>query len=230
MASLVQRIQNILLKPKAEWEVIDGEPATIQSLFLNYACVLAAIPAIALIIGGLFPICVLGVCYSRSPISVVLGGVVYYVASLAGTYVIGMIINMLAPNFGGQQNQIQAMKVAVYSFTASWLAGIFSIWPPLALLGILGFYSFYLLFVGLPPLMKSPADKSLGYTIVSILLGIVVFLVIGIIASVVEGIGEAVPTVAAPAAIVAPATPVVPMVPATPTTPAAPATPAPAFH
>ena len=44
---IVVRVQNILLHPKQEWDVIDGESATVQSLFLGYACILAAIPAIA---------------------------------------------------------------------------------------------------------------------------------------------------------------------------------------
>jgi hypothetical protein len=195
-AGLVSRIQNILLKPKAEWQVIEREQATTQSLFVGYACVLAAIPAIASIIGGLFPTCVLGVCVSHNPIFDIIGGVVDYVASLVGVYVIGMIINALAPSFGGQQNQMQAMKVAVYSFTAAWLAGIFSIYPLLAPLGLVGLYSGYLLYLGLPTLMKSPADKSLGYTIVAILLGVVVFIVVGIVGGIIESIGTAVPAVA----------------------------------
>ena len=195
-AGLFSRIQNILLKPKAEWQTIEGEAASVQSLFIGYACVLAAIPAIAGIIGALYPTCVLPVCVSHNPISAIIGGVDTYVATLAGVYLNGMVINMLAPNFGGQQNLVAAMKVAVYSSTAAWLAGIFSVWPPIALLGILGLYSLYLLYLGLPELMKSPPDKALGYTIVAILISIVIYIAIGIVAAIVEGIGTAVPGVA----------------------------------
>jgi hypothetical protein len=201
----IARVQNILLKPKSEWQVIEREQATTQSLFLGYACILAAIPAIAALIGGLFPVCILGVCVSHNIIFVVVGAIVSYVGSLVGTYAIGMIINMLAPSFGGQPNPTQAMKVAVYSFTASWLAGIFTIWPPLGILGIVGLYSLYLLYLGLPELMKSPPDKALGYTIVAILLGLLVFIVVGVITGIVETIGMAAPAVAGlPATAAAP--------------------------
>jgi hypothetical protein len=194
-AGLVERVQNILLRPKAEWDVIDAEPASVQSLFVGYACLLAAIPAIASVIGGLFPICILGVCIRLNPIFVVVGAIVNYALLLVGVYVIGLVIDALAPSFGGERNQLQAMKVAVYSFTAFWLAGVFAIFPPLAILGILGLYSFYLLYVGLPKLMKASQDKALGYTIVSIVLGVVVFLIAGAIGGAVRSLGAAAPAV-----------------------------------
>jgi hypothetical protein len=201
-ASFISRVQNILMKPKAEWQVIEREQATTQSLFVGYACVLAAIPAIARIIGGLFPVCFFGaVCVTHNLIFDIIGGVVDYVVSLVGVYLVGMIINVLAPNFGGQQNQIQAMKVAVYSFTAVWLAGIFAIYPLLAPLGILGAYSAYLLYAGLPSLMKAPADKAVGYTIVAILCTIVVFFLVLVVGNVIRSIGDAVPAVAAAPAV-----------------------------
>jgi hypothetical protein len=191
-ANLIARVQNILMRPKAEWDVIDTEPATVQGLFTGYAAILAAIPAVAGLIGRLaFPVCIFGVCVRSNPIYAVAGALVSYVVSLAGVYLIGLIIDALAPSFDGQKNQVQAMKVAVYSFTASWLAGIFAIFPPIAILAVVGFYSFYLLYLGLPKLMKSPPNKALGYTIVSILLGIVVFLVAGAVSGMVAGIGMA---------------------------------------
>jgi hypothetical protein len=52
-AGLIQRVQNILLKPAAEWDVIEAEPATVQGLYVGYICILAAIPAIASILGSL---------------------------------------------------------------------------------------------------------------------------------------------------------------------------------
>jgi len=194
-ANIVTRVQNILLRPKAEWDVIESEPATIQGLFTGYAMILAAIPAIAQAIGSFVPVCVFGLCVHLNPVFAIVGAVVYYVANLAGVYVIGLVIDGLAPSFGGQKNPIAAMKVAVYSFTASWLAGVFAIYPPLSILGLLGLYSFYLLYAGLPKLMKSPADKTLAYTAVSILIGIVVFIVIGAIAGIVRSMGSAMPGV-----------------------------------
>jgi hypothetical protein len=74
------------------------------------------------------------------------------------------------------------MKVAVYSYTAAWVAGILDIVPLLGLLAILaGLYGLYLLYLGLPKLMKSPPEKTAGYFVVSILAAIVVNVVIGMV-------------------------------------------------
>jgi|HubBroStandDraft_1064217.scaffolds.fasta_scaffold107151_2 hypothetical protein len=196
-AGLVARVQNILMKPTTEWDVIAGESATVQSLFMGYAAVLAAIPAIAGVIGQLAfrSVCVFGVCVHLNPIYVVVAAVVRYVLSLVGVYVIGLIIDALAPSFGGEKNQLAAMKVAVYSFTASWLAGIFAVLPALGILGLLGLYSLYLLYLGLPKLMKAPQDKAFGYTAVAVICGIIVFVIATVVAGDIASMGGGAPAV-----------------------------------
>jgi hypothetical protein len=187
---LIQRATNILLHPKAEWDVIAAEPATVQGLFVGYAAILAAIPALARIANGFMPHCLFGVCMTWNPMFVVVSALVYYVVSLASVFVIGLIIDALAPSFGGEKNQIQAMKTAVYSWTAAWLAGLFIVIPWFgALLGLLGLYSLYLLFVGIPRTMKAPEQQSIGYTAVVVILAIVVFILGGAIAGTVATMG-----------------------------------------
>ena len=147
---LIQRATNILLHPKAEWDVIAAEPATVQGIFV-YAAVLAAIPAIARIVHGLMPFCFFVACYTANPCGSWPARWSGYVVSLAGVFVVGLIIDALAPGFGGEKNQVQAMKAAVYSWTAAWLAGVFVVIPFFGwLLSLVGLYSFYLLYVGLP--------------------------------------------------------------------------------
>ena len=187
---LVQRATNILLHPKAEWDVIAAEPATVQGLFLGYAAILAAIPALARLTHGLIPFCFVIACYTPNPVFAVVGSAVFYVVSLAGVFIVGLIIDALAPSFGGQKDQVQAMKAAVYSWTAAWLAGVFIMIPWFGpLLSLAGLYSFYLLYVGLPRTMKSPEQQSIGYTAVVIILGIVVFVIGGAIAGAVTTMG-----------------------------------------
>jgi hypothetical protein len=179
---LIARIINILMRPKAEWEVIAPEHATTQGLILGYAAILVAVPAIARLISGLMPHCFFVACYTPNPVWVVVSAVVYYLLSLASVFVIGLIIDALAPSFGGEKNQVQAMKVAVYSWTAAWLAGIFIIIPWVGwLLTLAGLYSLYLLYTGLTPLMRSPPDRAPIYTLVIVVIAILVFLVAGAI-------------------------------------------------
>lgn len=190
--ALVDRVKAILITPKTEWAKIETEPATVGSIYTGYVIPLAAIPAVATFIGwsviGFGS--VLGVAF-KAPMGTGLEyAVVLYLGQLLGTYVTALIIDALAPNFGATKSQIQALKVAAYSSTAVWVAGIFNIIPSLAIIaGIGALYSLYLFFVGLPLLMKPAQDKAVSYAVVVIVVAVVVFLVVGVIANRVVGFG-----------------------------------------
>ena len=180
--NLVERVKAILLTPKTEWPVIEREPGDVASLFTGYVAILAAIPAIAgfigtSIIGISTPIGTIRVGILWGLVSAIIG----YLLAFVGVYVLALIIDALAPTFGGNKSSANALKLAVYAATPSWLAGIFMIIPALSFLSILGLYSLYLFYVGLPVLMKNPPEKSLVYTIAVIVVAIVIFLVIGLI-------------------------------------------------
>ena len=181
----IGRIRGILLEPRKEWPVIAAEPTTPGALYAGWIAPLAAIGPVATFIG----LTVFGLNlpfvgrYQLSPASALGGAIVRYIGALAGVYIVSLIIDRLAPNFGGQRDPIQALKVAAYSSTAAWLAGIFGLVPMLALLGLLGLYGIYLLYLGLPVLMKSPPERAGGYTAVVVAVGIVIFIIIGAISN-----------------------------------------------
>lgn len=181
-SNLIERCKNILLKPKEEWERIDPEPATVSGLMTGWVVPLAAIGPIAGLIGGLvFGYGGFGFSYRPSITAALTGAVIGYVLALVCAWLLSKIIDALAPSFGGQKNPVQAMKVAAYSGTAAYLVGIFQLIPQLAFLGILGLYSLYLLYLGLPRLMKAPEDKAVGYTVVTVIVAIVLFVVAGVV-------------------------------------------------
>jgi hypothetical protein len=182
--NLVQRVQNILLKPKEEWPVIEAEAATTQGLYTGYACILAAIPAVAGFLGQFL--------ITHSLIGGVVTAVLGYVLGLAMVFVLSIIINALATSFDATPNPTQALKLAIYSNTAGWVAGVATIIPILG--GLVAFvgacYGCYLLYLGIGPLMKAPADKAVGYTVVSIiayvlLVAIVAWITVAVVAMVV---------------------------------------------
>lgn len=183
--NLVERVKRILLSPRTEWEVIDAESTTPAQLYTGYIVPLAAIGPIAQLIGySVFGISVPFVGTYRVPLgSAITSAIIAYVMALAMPYLLALIIDALAPTFNGQRSQIQALKVAAYSSTASWVAGIFALIPGLRLLTILGVYSLFLLYLGLPVLMKSPKEKAIGYTAVVIVAAIVLFILVGVISS-----------------------------------------------
>ena len=178
--ALMERAKNILFQPKQEWPVIDAEQTSVGAIYMGYVVPLAAIgPAASLIGWSVLGMRIPFIGAMKIPIADGLRmALIQYAGALVGTFVLALIIDALAPTFGGQKNQIQALKVAAYSATAAWVAGIFGIIPALAILGLLGLYSLYLLYLGLPILMKSPQDKAMGYTVVVIVVAIVLAIVI----------------------------------------------------
>src|SRR5450631_2211398 len=162
---LIDRVKNILLTPKTEWDVISAETTPQKALILNYVLPLAALAAIMHFI-SLFLIGTRGMFggVMRMPMLWALTMAIYHlVMAVVAVFVIGFIIDALAPTFGGQKNMNQAVKVAAYSFTAAWVGSVFGILPYLGwlLAFLMAIYGLYILFLGLPRLMKSPEDKAI---------------------------------------------------------------------
>jgi len=165
--ALVDRVKNILLTPKTEWPKIAEEAATPQSIYVGYVMILAAIGPIAMAIrGSLF-----------GTTAALLG----YAISLGVTYVLALIVDALAPTFGGEKNFLQSLKLVAYSYTAAWVAGIFHLLPFIG--GVVGLlaaiYAFYTFYLGVPVMKKCPEDKAIAYTIVIVICGLVLGAVVG---------------------------------------------------
>lgn len=189
---VVTRAKNICISPITEWPVIAAETTTSTELITSYVAPLAAIGAVAGLIGGSI------VGYSapflgtyRVPIATGLVAAVFtFVMAIVGVLIVSFIISALAPTFGAEKNSIQALKVAVYSYTPAWIAGALRILPMLGVLAVIAaLYGLYLLYLGLPRLMKCPEDKALGYTVVVVICAIVLTIIIGAIGGTIMGAG-----------------------------------------
>ena len=187
---IIERVKAILTTPRTEWPVAAAEPASVGGLYAGYIVIVAALPAIASFIkGSLIGYGGFGITI-RTPFTLgIVAMVLGYVLSLVMTYVVALIVNALAPTFGGQKNQTQALKTIAYAWTAYWIASIGTIVPWLGwLIGIAGgIYSIYLLYLGLPHTMKCPPDKADGYTAVSVVIAIVLGWIIGLVVAGVVG-------------------------------------------
>jgi uncharacterized membrane protein len=190
MEKIIDRVKDILLTPKDAWNVIRTEEENQVSIIKNYLLILSAIPAVASFIGqALVGTTIPLVGHYRIPFfSGLIWAVLSFILTIVGVYVSALVINALAPNFGGVKNDVAAFKLVAYSYTAPLVAGILNIIPTLSVLGLLAsLYGVYLLYLGLPVLMENPKEKSVSYTVVSILVMIVVYFVMGGIAALALG-------------------------------------------
>ena len=165
--NLIERIKNILLSPKTEWSTIAGEATTTQALYIGYIMILAAIGPIAMLL--------------RSLVVGAAGAIVSYIISLIMIYVVALIVDALAPTFGGEKNTLQSLKLVAYSCTAVWLAGILQLLGPLAgLLSLVALiYSLYTFYLGVTVMKKVPSEKVVTYTVVVVVCIIVLGALVG---------------------------------------------------
>ena len=182
---LVTRVKNIIVDPVSEWRVIESEPDTPGGILKNYVMILAAIPAVCGFIGT----SIIGVGPIRTGIvSGLIMAVIGYVLTLIGVYIVALVVDILAPKFGGRKNFNSAFKVAAYAPTAAWVASAFTAIPILSIFTVLGLYSFYLFYLGLPALMKAPQDKAVGYVLAVIVCVIILWVLILAIPGMVIGV------------------------------------------
>lgn len=187
--NIVARVKEILLAPKPAWTAIAAEETTTATLYTQYIMILAAIPAVAGFIGmSLIGVGSFGVSFRVPLVTGLVQMVLGYGLALAMVFVLALIADALAPNFGGQKNPISAMKLIAYSSTASMVGGIFALIPALGILSLLAsLYSLYLLYLGAPTMMKVPQEKSVAYTVVLVICAIVVGVIVGAVLGAVRG-------------------------------------------
>lgn len=167
------RLWNIMIEPRTEWPKIEAEPDTVRALMLRWVAPLAAVGPVAKFAGSqIFGRNRYGADI-RPPLSTALTElVVSYALSLIVVYLLARLISALAAYFGGREDRIQAMKAAAYGGTAAYLAGGFQLVPSLEWMSVIGLYSLYLMYTGLPVVMQVPKRKVFIFTVVTLLASI----------------------------------------------------------
>jgi hypothetical protein len=181
----IDRAKNMIASPNKEWDVIALEQPNTGKIITNYVLLLAGAAAVAAFIGYGF----IGFNYGLfGRIASTEWGIYYalnvLVGAIAGVFISALVINALAPSFGSEKNMGRSVQLVAYSYTPFWIGALLAIYPPIALIGaIAGLYGLYLMYIGMPKLKKTPADKHAGYFVVSLITIIVVYFIIGLIMS-----------------------------------------------
>jgi Yip1 domain len=186
LPGLLERIKGLILTPKTQWPVIEAEPTTVGQLYTAHVMPLTAFAAVM----SFVRMSVIGVSLPfggtiRTPfVSGLFSAMLTFVVGLIGVYLVGLIINMLAPSFGGQRDQRQALKTAAYALTPAWLGTALIFLPAGTLLQLCaGIYGIYVLYLGLPVMMRSQQSSSGGYTASVVVCSILVGILFGVVAA-----------------------------------------------
>lgn len=186
---LVGRAKAILMQPRAEWPRVAAETTEPMKVLTSYVVPLALIGPIAALIGTqIFGINVIFATVRPSLGFSIATAVTTFVLSIVGLFVLAFIANWLSPKFGGRDNFPAAFRWVAYAMTASWIGGIFGLVPTLSIIGLLfSLYTLYLLYLGSSPMMGVPQEKTLSYTVVTILAAIVLYFMVAMVTAAITG-------------------------------------------
>lgn len=183
MNEIIERVKNLIISPKSEWEKISQESLETAKL-IQFLIILALIPTVATFIGyALFGYRVPFVGYVDGSVAWALRyALVSFVSNVAGAFLAAFVINMLAPSFGSRQDWNKAFALVVYSYVPFYVAGVLYIIPSLGILASLaGLYGLYLLYLGLPLMMETTEDKHTTYFVISLVVMIAAGFVLSLI-------------------------------------------------
>ena len=173
--NLVDRVKGILLSPKTEWPKIAAEPMTPQQVYTSWVMVLGAIGPLAMIIG-----------FSGLGLATSLRfAIAQYVTLLIVTALVALIVDALAPRFGGTKDFAESLKLTAFSYTAAYVAGVFHLLGtfggPLMLIAMV--YAWYTFYLGAPVLRKCSADKAITFTAIVVISGFILGMLFGMLSS-----------------------------------------------
>lgn len=177
-SSLVTRAINLLTKPATEWAAIDAEQASNGKLIGGYAAILSLLAPIFVL---LYSLITAGGMIFHFPVLLIMTMVLTYVLALGVPVVVGFIIDALTPQLGGVKGNNSAMKLVIYSATGYWVGAVGLILSPwlwlLVGVGLAG----YLLWIGTPILMKTPADKTPVFVGATVGIWVVVWSILNVV-------------------------------------------------
>jgi hypothetical protein len=141
--SFIDRVKNILLKPKEEWQVINAETNSGMPLIISYLVPLAAAAAIATFIGYAF-------VFGQGSIQFgLVRAIIILIQLVISVYVTAFVTDALAPSFASEKNMNKSIQLVVYAATPAYIGALFNILPFIGWLGSLagGIYSLYLFYL-----------------------------------------------------------------------------------
>lgn len=172
--NITERVKNILITPKTEWEVIKAENTNLQVLFVNYVLPLSLLAAAGVFLHGLIFPGVSGLKFF------IVSAIITFVANAVSFFLSSYIIDALAGSFNSEKAINKSAQLVAYSSTPSYIASLLSFVPGIGtLISIAGMiYGIYLMYLGIGPLKKTSEEQKVAYMVVAYLVIIAIYFVI----------------------------------------------------
>lgn len=159
----------LLTQPDDAWVAIRSEEEQHPRQYLPHLLLWTLLPSLCLFIGATWTGWSLADSerVRLSAASALQLSVLLYLATLFGTWLMGVFVRWMSRSFEARPTLNQCIGFAAYTATPYFLAGLVALYPNrwLAAITLLlaSAYASYLLFVGLPKFMRLNQDRGLPY-------------------------------------------------------------------
>lgn len=188
---ILSHIPGMFIHPHQEWDSIQKEHSGPLKLSL-YICLLALIAPVCAFISTTQYGWQIGegqIIYLSQSSALVLSSLTY-ISMVVGVYSIGIMIDWMSKNYGSHHDEFAANGIALmaYSCTPLFIVGLVSLYPEpwvnvMAYLAAAG-YAAYLMYDGLPRVLKIEQDQAFFF-VGSIMTLALVYMVTTLIATVI---------------------------------------------
>jgi len=185
----------ILTHPDREWESIRSDQESTTKLYFGHVLVLALVPALSAYFGTTQVGWQIGEgeVVKLTQNSAAQLCILFYAAMLCGIFLIGKFIDFFSITYGADESEHNGVVLASYTATPLFLVGIIAVYPVLwvnMIAGVLAIcWSVYLLFEGLPILMKIPEERGFMFACSILTVGLVMLVGLLAISVVVWSVG-----------------------------------------
>ena len=186
----------LLAHPDREWEAIRNESESVTRLYTGHILLLALIPAVAGFYGTTQVGWQIGDGQTTrlSTASALQLSVLFYVAMLAGIFVLGKFIDFFATTYDAIERVPRGVALAAYTATPILLIGVIAAYPNIWVNMVAGLvaagYAVYLLYEGLPILMKIPQERGFMFASAVLTVGLVMLVALLAISVVIWSMGR----------------------------------------
>lgn len=185
----------LLTNPDNQWKAIRKDSESVTRLYTGHVLLLALIPAVAGFVGTTQVGWQIGDGQvTRLSINSALSlSVLFYAAMLAGIFILGKFIDFFAATYDAGDQAPRGVAMAAYTATPMFLIGVIAVYPNIwvnMLAGLVAIaYAVYLLYEGLPILMKIPEDRGFMFATAVLTVGLVMFVGLLAISVVIWSVG-----------------------------------------
>ncbi len=183
---LLNHVWGLFSHPNEEWETIRQERCTVGKCYVSHVAILAALPPICAYIGATQVGWQVGYgeVTKLTPESALPISIAFYIALLAGVYLLGRTIHWMAQTYGAQPDLAKSVVLAAYTGTPLFLAGVIALYPLVWLNMLVGLvalgYTVYLLYTGVPIVMQISKEQGFMFSTAVLTVGMVTL--VGILA------------------------------------------------